>query len=863
MKTLLASLCLCLAAAAVAAPPSPEAFLGFRVGADRKLADYGQIVRYFEALDRASDRVSVRSLGESTLGRKLIVAAISSETNLRDAERYRDVARRLADPRGLSEQEARRLVDEGRVVLLVTCNIHSSEIGSSQMAMEWAHDLATSDDPKVKRWLDDVILLLMPSINPDGCDMIVDYYRKYLGTPWEGGRLPWLYHHYAGHDNNRDWFMLNLAETRLVNRVLHHEWFPQVFLDEHQMGPTTPRIFVPPFTDPLTPLVHPLQWRLTALVGVNQALRLEQAGKTGVIDSYAYDAYWPGGTIHTAALKNVVPLLTEVASARIATPVYVDPNELGGARKGLPDYKQQMNFPNPWPGGWWRLRDIVDYELIASNSLLETCSSYRREILQGALEMARAAVERGRQEAPYAYLVPPGQHDPHAAAQLVDILREGGLEAHRARAAARTADGREFPAGSIVFLAAQPYRGFLMEMMERQRYPEVRQGPDTREIYRPYDVTAWTLPLSMGVSWARVDQAFGAYLEKLTETPWPAGAVVGEGAAGFALDAASNQAARAANHLLLRGVRLERALQGFQVGDRRFAPGAFIVPITAAPLLDELVRAVRVTLVRLPELPHVDRVPLRAPRVGIYKPWAASMDEGWTRLVLDRHEFKYASLDNTAMKQRNLRSRVDVVILPDDDKNVIVEGRPKPEEGQPQYFEPLPPPYQGGIGKEGVEALKEFVEQGGTLICLASSCALPIEEFNVPVRNVVDKLKPVDYSLPGTLVNLEVDPSQPIGFGMPERCAAYYTTGPVFATSIPGAQVDRSVAARFPQYPDQIVASGWAAGTQLMTGRAAVVETRRGKGRLVLFGPRVQHRGQTQGTFKMLFNAIFLGGMGP
>ena len=850
---------LLLSSHSLAAVPTPESFLGHRVGADRKLADYGQIVRYFDALDQGSERLQVHRLGKTTLGRDLIMAVITSEANLREAGRYRDIARRLADPRGLSPGEAERLIADGKVIVLVTCNIHSSEIGSSQMAMEWAHQLVTTEDPRVRRWLDDTILLLVPSINPDGTDMIVDYYRKYVGTPWEGGRLPWLYHHYAGHDNNRDWYMLNLAETRMANRVLHHEWFPQVFLDEHQMGATTPRIFVPPYADPLTPLVHPLQWRLNDLIGTHMALRLEQQGKSGVIDSYAYDAYWPGGTKNTACLKNVIGLLTEVSSARIATPVYVDPNELAGGRKGLPDYRPQMNFPNPWPGGWWRLRDIVDYELIASNSLHETCSSYRAEILRACYQMGKDALARGEREAPFAYLIPFEQHDPAAAAQLVDVLRENGLEAHVAGQPFAIGTLGSFSAGTVVFKAAQPYRSFLIEMMERQRYPEVRQGPDTKEIFRPYDVTAWTLPLLMGVSWVRADQPFAASLAPFAASPWPAGGETGEGEWGFVIRASSDDAVRAANRLLAHGATVERALSGFVAGSEAFAPGDFLVVGPRAAMAQNVMRDLRVSVRGLDQAPVTRRARLRAPRVGLYKPWAASMDEGWTRLVLDRHDFKVANLDNAAMKQSGLNGRFDVIILPDVDRHVIVDGKPRSEDAS--YFEPLPPPYAGGIGKEGVANLKTFVEQGGTLVCLASSSDLALEEFNLPARNLVGKLKAPEFSVPGTLVNLRVDPTHPLGFGMPETCAAYCTGGPVLGTSVPGANVDRSVVARYPTYADQVVASGWARGTEHMAGRAAVVEASLGRGRVVLMGPRVQHRGQTVGTYKLLFNAIFRGAM--
>ncbi len=846
-------------AGAWAAPPAPESFLGFPVGADRKLADYGQIVRYFKALDRGSERLSLVRLGKTTLGRAMVMAVISSEENLREMDRYRDIARRLADPRALPPDEAERLVDEGKVILLVTCNIHSSEIGSSQMAMEWAYSLATSEDPKVRRWLDDVILLLMPSINPDGTDMIVEYYRKYVGTEWEGGRLPWLYHHYAGHDNNRDWYMLSLPETRLVNRVLHKDWFPQVFLDEHQMGTTSPRIFVPPYADPHTPLVHPLQWRLNDLIGTAMALRLEQAGKSGVIYSYAYDAYWPGGTKNTACLKNVIGLLTEVSSARIATPVYVDPNELSGGRKGLPEYRAQMNFPNPWPGGWWRLRDIVDYELIASNSLLETCASYRAEILRSCYQMGKRAIEQGEREAPFAYVIPPGQHDLAAASQMVDLLREHGLDVKVAREAFTTSDGRRFAAGSMVLPAAQAYRPFLVEMMERQRYPEVRQGPDTKEIFRPYDVTAWTLPLLMGVDWVRVDRPFRAEYEEGFAFRWFEPPPRADDAPALLLPAATNESYAVVNQLLAQGVRVERGVDTLlaQVGEAiwRFPPGVFVVPREAKAMVERLAGERRVAVFGLAKASTGRRVPLRAPRVGIYKSWAASMDEGWTRLVLDRHDFKSTGLDNAAMRQKDLKARFDVILLPDQDKNVIIDGKPKSEEG-PGYFEPLPPPYAGGIGKEGVANLKAFVEAGGTLVCMSDACALPLDEFNLPVRNLVGRMKSAEYSLPGTLVNLEVDTTQPLAFGMPRRCAAYYTSGPVFATSVPGAGVGRAVVARFPEFDDQVVASGWAAGTQHMAGRAAVVEATLGKGKVVLFGPRVQNRGQTLGTFKLLFNAI-------
>src|SRR5262245_57173275 len=344
-------LLLALATAARAAAPPPSEFLGFTLGADRKLADYRQIVAYLKALDAASPRVELQSLGPTTLGEDMVMAVISSEANIRNLARIREASRRLADPRGLSERDAAALVAEGKAVVLVTCTVHATEIGASQMALEWADALATAADPATRRRLDAVVILLVPSLNPDGQIMETEWYRKHLGDRYEGGRMPWLYHHYTGHDDNRDWFMLTQKETRAMTRAVYREWFPQVWLDEHQMGSTGPRIFVPPFADPVSTEIHPLVWRDVNLIGALMALRLEQAGKSGVIYGFSYDAYWPGGTMNTAWWKNVSGLLTEVASARLATPVEVAPGELSGGRKGLIDYGPQTNFPNPWPGG--------------------------------------------------------------------------------------------------------------------------------------------------------------------------------------------------------------------------------------------------------------------------------------------------------------------------------------------------------------------------------------------------------------------------------------------------------------------------------------------------------------------------------
>ena len=520
--------------------PTPTEFLGFTVGADRQLADYKQLVSYFKTLAAASKQIEIEDLGPSTMGNPLIQAAISSEENLRNKTRYKEIARKLADPRGTSEKEREELIRQGKVILLISCNIHASEIGSTQMVMEWAHDLITSRDTVTRQFLENVILLIIPSLNPDGQLMEVEWYRKNLGTPYEGGRMPWIYHPYVGHDNNRDWCMLTQKESKVVNHAVYFDWFPQVWLDEHQMGSTGPRMFVPPYTNPVADKLHPLLWREVDHMGTTMSWRLEQQKKSGVVYAYMFDAYWPGGTKNTAWWKNIFGLLTEVASVRLATPITVEAGELAGGGKGLIDYRQQTNFPNPWPGGTWRLRDIMDYERIASDALLETCARFREDILKDKLAMTLAAIHSGN-PGEY-YQISMKQRDSIGAARLAHLMAENGAAVEYQ------------PEEKSFFIAsAQPMASFIKEMLEPQRYPKVHPVSGSA-ILTPYDVTTWTLPLMMGVTIEKkiLSPSEQSSLQPLKESDWPEGGIESQPAPFYAISHNFNNSSRLINELLKR-----------------------------------------------------------------------------------------------------------------------------------------------------------------------------------------------------------------------------------------------------------------------------------------------------------------------
>ncbi|HEX8620107.1 MAG TPA: hypothetical protein VF911_21185, partial [Thermoanaerobaculia bacterium] len=583
---------------------------------------------------------------------------------------------------------------------------------------------------------------------------------KHVGTKYEGGELPWLYHHYVGHDNNRDWYMLTQPETRAMSRAIYHQWNPQVFVDEHQMGDEGPRMFIPPFADPLDPDVHPLIWREANMIGSNMAFRLEQANKSGLIYGYSFDAYWIGGTRNTGWWKNITGLLLETASARIASPVYIEPSELRGGSKGLIDYKATINHPNPWKGGWWRMRDIMDYERIASDALLELAATYRHDLLRNVATRSRAAIAFA--PARDAYRIPKEQRDWPTAQHLAWLMQEHNVEV------------RQAANGDYWIPLAQPYSKFVLEMMEPQRYPEVRLQAG-RDILRPYDVATWTLPLQMGV---RVERA-----------PMP------EGTTRVAAEIKP-----ATKEVIARGEKLARK-----------------------------------------------------PRVATYKPWAASMDEGWTRWLLDTYNVPVKGVSPQEV-QKGLAG-YDALILADIQKEVIATGRRRAE-GM-RYSEEMPAEYTGGLGAPGAETLRKYVEGGGTLIAFGKSCEYVIDEFNIPVRNALGSVTAAEYSNPGSLVRMNIRADHPVTQGMPAQTAAFLDAPIAFETTAPATDMQRWVLASYPEDEKDILLSGWIQGADRLTRKAAAVAVTYGKGKIVLFGFRPQHRGQTHATFPLVFNALW------
>jgi hypothetical protein len=825
--------------------PSPEAHLGYRPGADFRLADWATITAYFHKVDQASDRVAVRTLGTSTEGRPYLVATVSEPETIADLDRYQRLQRRLADPR--RDQGADDPVAASKAVVLITCAIHSNEPASTFMVLELLHELATGDGPDTREILRNTIVLLIPSANPDGVDKVADWYRRSRGRPWEGSGMPYLYHKYAGHDTNRDWFMLSLPETRLLTRLLYREWRPTILYDVHQMGPRGPRLFVPPFHDPVNPNIDPRVEQGIRLVGAHMAAELAAAGKAGVATEAIYDNWWNGGNRTTPQRHNIVGVLTEAASVKLATPLFLDRADLTAGVRGFPDHRASVNFVAPWPGGWWRLRDIVDYELVCARALLVLAARYKDRFQANLRAMARDATARGEHEPPFAWVVPRDQEDPGRAAEMIRILHESGIEVRTAQSAFDVS-GAPVPSGSWVLSAAQPDRAHLKDMMERQVYPARRAANGAAE--PPYDVAGWTLPLQMGVRAIQADQPLAVATELLDRVDPVRGTLAGpKDARTFMVRGTANDDFAVVNELLKAGVPVGRVTGA---GNGSGVPAGLFLFDADARARDVLERVLRDFSSDVngtagdftARLPRDSIAWIAPPKIGLYQPWTPSKDEGWTRLVLERFRFPYATLHDADVRAGALGQRIDTLVLPSVEPKLLRTGY-GPNETEPAYV--------GGLGAEGAAAIRSFVRAGGTLVCLAHASDYAIAELGLPVRNGLAGLKTSEFYGPGSVVRLEVArATHPLALGYRDDLSAYFDRSLTFEPSDPTRPVDIVLryAATHP------LESGWLLGPEKLQGKAALVEVALERGRAVLFGFPPQNRGQTHGTFRLLFNAL-------
>ncbi len=813
--------------------PAPEDILGFKIGTARKLADMHQIVDYFKLLDGSSDRLVVREIGKTTEGNPFIVAIITSEANHEKLHLYQNCQQLLADPRKINDAQADSLIADGKTIVMINCSLHATEIGASQMSMQLAYDLLVSDDPVTREILDQVILLLVPMHNPDGIQIVVDWYKRHVGTKYEGCRMPWLYQKYVGHDNNRDWYMFTQKESRLTLKV-HNAWHPQIVLDMHQMGSRGARLFVPPFVDPYEPNVDQILQQEVAVMGTFIASELTAQGKAGVMHSHNFDGWTPARAYHH--YHGGIRILTECASVKIATPIEIDFDRLYDSVK-----EPSVKMPLPWKGGHWTFQDIIDYDYAAAKAALVNAARLRENWLRNFYRIHKKAVYRS--DTPFAYLIPQNQRDLSAAVKMLEVLKLGDVEIHRAKSTFMAA-GKEYETGTYIIFMAQPYGAFAKTLLENQVYPEFRDYPGG-PLKRPYDVVAHTLPLLMGVERIQVDSLFEVATVKLEKVEKPKGKVAkSENGYGYIWSHNTNDDIIAMNRLIEKDYQIYWATESFQQKGKQYPTGTMIVKKEdgLSADLELITEYLWIHFEGLTESLETEVYEINKVKLGLYKPWTASMDEGWTRWVLEQYEIPFESVFNADIKNPDVFSNYDVIIIPDLRERSIINGI-SPES--------IPQQYAGGIGDEGVQNLKKFVQQGGTIITLNNAAAFAINQFELPIKDGTEDLKRSEFFVPGSILKAQVDSSHPIGYGYEEDVSLFFRRSPVFETDVAQSVVT---------YPDSnLLQSGWISGENYLVNRSALVESEYGKGKIILIGFPAQYRAQSHLTFRFLFNSIFYG----
>jgi hypothetical protein len=870
------------AAQSSARTTTPKQAFGHEIGDDYFVAGYGELEAYWKKLASESDRMKLVDIGSTSEGRRQYMAIVTSPENIKRLERYREIARRLALAEDLTDEQARALAREGRAVIWIDGGLHSSETVGSQQLIETVYQLASRSDPETLRFLDDVIVLCVPA-NPDGQEMVAKWYMRETDPAKRSlNNLPALYHTYAGHDDNRDFYASNLVETTNMNRQMFLEWFPQIVYDHHQTGPAGAIVFIPPFRDPFNYNLDPLIPLGVEMVGtaMHQRLVAEAKGGSAMRSAANYSTWWNGGLRTIAYFHNMIGILTEIVGNPTPIDIPLVPD------KQLPS----SDWPLPIPPGKWHFRQSIDYDVSINRALLDLASRYRETLLYNIYRMGRNSIENGSRDHwtitpkrieglraatlranpapavelyesvlhdpttrdPRGYILPSGQPDFPTATKFVNALLKNGISVLQALQPFE-AGGKQYPANSYVVKTAQAFRPHILDMFEPQDHPNdfVYPGGPPKV---PYDITGWTLALQMGVQFDRILDGFSGpfrKIEGLLEMP-PAAVAGPQNPSGFLISHRINNSFILVNRLMNAHCDAYWLKQS----------GDIWVPATAAS--SAIVRKAAAELGVAAEVStgqgRRDAYQLKPERLGQYDQYGGLPTSGWIRWVLEQFEFPYQIVYPGMLDAGDLQRNFDVIVIPDGAIRAREGGA-----GQPNPTA-IPEPYRNRLGvisenKTGPQ-LRRFVESGGALIGIGSSAnvgsmlGLPVQNYLVE-KTATGTSRPLTsdkFYIPGSLLRATVDTSDPLAYGLPTQATVFFDNHPVFRLEPDAARRHTSAVAWFSG--PQVLESGWALGAQLLDGGAAVVEASLGSGKVFLLGPDVTFRGQPHGTFKLLFNGI-------
>lgn len=874
-------------------------------GSDYFLADHTTYEAYLRKLATQSDRMKLVEFGKSSNGRPMLMAIVSSPANLANLDRYRDIAEKMARAK-ISSDEARKLAAEGKAVVWIDAGLHATETVTTQSQIHVLYRMLTAQDAETKRLLDDVIILFAHD-NPDGLQMVADWYMRNADPKKREFRtLPDLYQKYVGHDNNRDSFMANMTETENINRQLFRVWYPQIIFNQHQTGPAGMVVFVPPFRDPFNHNYDPLVMTTLSEVGNSMHSRLIGEGKPGSgMRSVAPYSTWHNGMERSIAyFHNSIGLLTEIIGGPTPEKIPLIPdNQIARGDEPMPVSPRD-----------WHLKDSLEYQWSLDRAVIDYASRNRERLLMNIYTMGANSIARGSTDTwtirpndidalkeagaksstpvndpggraraaipaelfdkvlrdpakrdPRGYVLTVDQADFPTAVAFMNTLIKNGVDVERATSQF-TVGGKTYPAGSFVVRTAQAYRPHIIDMFEPQDHPhdpEYPGGPPKL----PYDVAGYTLAYQMGVKFDRVQEGFDGPFQKVADVMAPPpGAIVGNGRAGWLLSHETNNGFILSNRLLKAGVPVAWSKAAVTAGGAHLGAGAIWVPASAkaAEIVAAGVKELGINAYAVDNAPQGETISLKKVRIGLVDQYGGLMPAGWTKWLLEKFEFDYQPVFPPELDAGNLNRKFDVLLFtggsvpaqPGD----IFPGRtprlPDPSE--------VPAEYRGRIGlvtaDRTIPQLKAFANAGGTIVTvgnggqLATMVGAPVTPALVQNRD--GKLTGLDsknFFIPGSVLEASFDPSQPLGYGMPAKAKIFFDDNQTWRLNGPDA-------ARIAWFDDaKPLRSGWAIGQEKLNGTVAVADVTMGRGKLLVLAPEVTQRGQPYGTFKLLFNGLLYG----
>ena len=840
--------------------PNPNEVIGFEIGSDFNLATYDQSINYFEKLAATSDMVEMRYAGKTSEGREWQYVLISTPENLQKIEHYKSISQQLAHPENLTREMAKALAKEGKAIVDISGGLHASEVAGAQHIITLAYELVNNaKTEKYRAIFEDVILILWPSLNPDGQDIIANWYLGNVGTPYETAPTPWLYQKYVGHDNNRDAYMLNQLESRVVGSTWR-EWEPSIIHVHHQSSPFPTRIWLPPFAEPVAPQTPPLMAREVNMIGMAMAQELETEGLPGAVHmGKGFDAWYPGYIDYMPMMQNIPSFWTETSLYKFATPHFYTIKDFPKERA---DLRVESLYSSPWKGGWWRLGDAVQYMQTASIAVLDYAAKYKETLLFNKYQAGVTTIEKYKQEPPYAYFIKQKQRDPVRPVEFLKRLAFNGIKISQLDSETFF-EGNTYPKGTWVIPMAQEFGELARQLIDIQEYPDLRESPDG-PLEQPYDAAGWTLPYQMEVEVVAAMSPLpesissslipvkGIALEENTDTSIDLSKADFIGGAGFdtnevaagivplpgtlkgsggtlVIDPKENNSFRIIGDAMNQNLAI-----GFNAKQQTYAISNASRLQIQKWVKDYAVNA-RLTSTKPKTKVHS--------RIAVYDPWTASMDMGWTRWLLDNFNIPYVIIRNADINNGSLNDRFDVILMASEKPGIIENGFQK---GM------APPQYAGGLKGMGVRNIDSFVSAGGTLVCLNKSTSFAINELHLPIENNVQELTKSQFFTGGSILEVTNNNQHPIMAGMPEKSGVFVFGSPVFKT-LDG--FDGEILSKYQEKGSPLL-SGYLVGEEYLNDKAAAVDVRYKNGHVILFGFQPQWRGQSMGTYRTLFNAL-------